>query len=63
MGDLPMKKVEEVASIFDVHFRTVYEWIKHRQIRTVKIGKRFYIKDEEIAYIQENGLRSVNNDD
>lgn len=25
--------------------------------KAVKIGKRFYIKDEEIAYIQENGLR------
>ena len=56
-----MNKVEEVASIFNVHFRTVYEWIKHGQIKAVKIGKRFYIKDEEIAYIQENGLRSADN--
>lgn len=55
-----MNKVEEVASIFNVHFRTVYEWIKHGQIKAVKIGKRFYIKDEEIAYIQENGLRKGN---
>lgn len=54
-----MNKVEEVASIFNVHFRTVYEWIKRGQIKAVKIGKRFYIKDEEITYIQENGLREV----
>lgn len=54
-----MNKVEEVASIFNVHFRTIYEWIKKGQIKAVKIGKRFYVSDSEIAYIQEHGLREV----
>lgn len=57
-----MNKVEDVASIFNVHFRTVYLWIRSGQIKAVKIGKRFYIKDEEIAYIQENGLREETNE-
>lgn len=52
-----MKTIEEVVEIFKVHFRTVYLWIRKGQIKAVKIGKRFYIKDEEISYIQENGLR------
>lgn len=57
-----MKTIEEVVEIFNVHFRTVYLWIRKGQMKAVKIGKRFYIKDEEIANIQENGLREIYNE-
>lgn len=52
-----MKTIEEVVEIFKVHFRTVYLWIRKGQMKAVKIGKRLYVSDSEIAYIQENGLR------
>lgn len=54
-----MKTIEEVVEIFKVHFRTVYLWIRKGQMKAVKIGKRLYVSDSEIAYIQENGLREV----
>jgi excisionase family DNA binding protein len=52
-----MKTVEEVASYFKVHFRTVYYWIKNGKINAVKVGRRHYITQEEIDYIKKNGLR------
>lgn len=57
-----MKTIEEVVDIFKVHFRTVYLWIRKGQMKAVKIGKRLYVADSEIAYIQENGLRENSND-
>jgi excisionase family DNA binding protein len=54
-----MKTVEEVASYFKVHFRTVYYWIKNGKINAVKVGRRHYITQEEIDYIKKNGLRNA----
>lgn len=52
-----MKTIEEVSEIFKVHFRTVYSWIREGKMNAVKIGKRLYVSDVEIVYIQAHGLR------
>lgn len=51
------KQVEEVSTIFNVGIRTVYSWIKGNQIKAVRVGKRYYISNEELEYIKKNGLR------
>lgn len=55
-----MKTIEEVCDIFKVHFRTVYLWIRSGKMNAVRIGKRLYVSDSEISYIQERGLRNKN---
>ena len=52
-----MKKLEEIASILGVHYRTVYLWVRSGKIHATQIGKRWYVTDEEMRYILENGLR------
>ena len=52
-----MKTVEEVASYFKVHFRTVYYWIRNGKIKAVKVGRRHYITDDEFEFVKKNGLR------
>lgn len=51
-----MKTVEEVASIFKVHFRTIYSWIKQGKIKSVKVGRRHYVADEEVERIKREGI-------
>ena len=52
-----VKKLEEIASILGVHYRTVYLWVRSGKIHATQIGKRWYVTDEEMRYILENGLR------
>lgn len=52
-----MKTAYEVAKEFNVHFRTVYTWVKDGKIKAVKIGKKFWFTAEEVDYIKKNGLR------
>ena len=51
-----MKTIEEVASIFKVHFRTIYSWIKQGKIKSVKVGRRHYITEEEVERIKREGF-------
>lgn len=51
-----MKTIEEVASIFKVHFRTIYAWIKQGKVKSVKVGRRHYITDEEVERIKREGF-------
>lgn len=50
------KQVEEVANIFSVHYRTVLLWIKQKRLKAIRIGKRYYISDDEIQRIKCNGI-------
>lgn len=50
------KQVEEVAKIFNVHFRTVYLWIRQNKIKAIRVGKRYYVPNEEIERIRTQGL-------
>ena len=55
-GDITMKTIKEVASIFKVHFRTVYAWIKQGKIQAQKYGRKHLISDEEVERIKRQGL-------
>lgn len=47
--------VNETAQILKVHFNTVYELIRQKKIKAVKIGKTYRITDEFInEFIQDS---------
>lgn len=41
---------EEVADILSVTRRTVYQWIKDKELEASKIGGRWYITDKTIEH-------------
>ena len=45
----------EVAEIFGVTFRTVYNWMRAGKLRAVKIGSRWYIPKEAVSELLEHG--------
>ena len=50
--------VEETALALGVSRQTIYNYIRERKIKAVKYGKTWKVKESEIAYIKENGLRN-----
>lgn len=50
--------LEETAKQLGVKTRTMYDYMRDKKICGVKIGKFWKIKESEIAYIKENGLRN-----
>lgn len=50
--------VDETAVELGVSRQTIYNYIRDRKIRAVKYGKSWKIKDTEVEYIKENGLRN-----
>lgn len=51
-----MKSVKEVSDFFHVHFRTVYAWIKSGKVKSIKVGHKHMISDEEFDRIKNNGV-------
>ena len=49
--------VDETALALCVSRQTIYNYIRERKIRAVKYGKTWKVKESEIEYIKENGLR------
>lgn len=47
-----MKSIQEVATIFNVHYQTIRNWINDGTIKAVKIGNTVRIPDEEIERIK-----------
>jgi len=50
-----MIKVEEAAKMLEVSQKTIYNYIKHKQIKAVKIGRRLLIDDEEMESFLKKG--------
>ena len=48
--------VREVAMWLGVSEWTVYMWIKFRRLKAVKIGRRWYISQDELERITKEGL-------
>lgn len=52
--------LSEVAEILGCSYRTIQNYIKDKRILVVKIGNKVKVSQDEIIYIQQNGLRSKN---
>ena len=50
--------VEQTAVALSVSSQTIYNYIRDKKVKAVKYGKTWKIKESEIAYIKENGLRN-----
>lgn len=50
--------VEETALALGVSRQTIYNYIRDKKMKAVKYGKTWKIKESEIEYIKENGLRN-----
>lgn len=50
--------VEQTALALGVSAQTIYNYIRDKKVKAVKYGKTWKIKESEIAYIKENGLRN-----
>lgn len=49
--------LEETAKQLGVKPRTMYDYMRDKKVLGIKIGKFWKIKESEINYIKENGLR------
>lgn len=52
--------LEEASKKLGYAHRTLYMLLKKKQIRGVKLGKTWRIKESELKYILDHGLRSEN---
>lgn len=48
-----MLKVKEVAKLFSVSERTVWNWVRTNKIKSIKIGNVVRIPDEEIQKLKK----------
>lgn len=49
--------VEQTAVALCVSTQTIYNYIRDKKVKAVKYGKTWKIKESEVEYIKENGLR------
>lgn len=49
--------LEETAKQLGVKTRTMYDYMRDKKVLGIKIGKFWKIKESELNYIKENGLR------
>lgn len=50
--------VEQTAVALGVSSQTIYNYIRDKKVKAVKYGKTWKIKESEVEYIKENGLRN-----
>lgn len=48
--------VEEVAKLFKVSKRTVYNWIYLKKLKVIKVGREYRIKKQEVERILNKGI-------
>ncbi len=48
-ADLNLRSVADVAAQFDVHPRTIRNWINSGQLRAYQINRRLWINDDDVA--------------
>ena len=49
--------IKETAQILNVHWKTIYRWIREKNINAIQIGRAYKISEDEINFIKNNGLR------
>lgn len=45
----------EAAKVFNVTFRTIYNWVRSGKLRAVKIGKQWYIPKAAVDALLRDG--------
>lgn len=47
-----MYTIKQAAEIFQVHYRTILNWIKAEKIKAVKVSRTIRITEEEIERVK-----------
>ena len=55
---MELLKVEEMAEQLNVNKATVYNYIKHRQLKAVKVGKRLLVRKNDFETLLQEGTAS-----
>jgi len=50
-GSMKLYTTEEIAALFKVHYKTVLRWIKLGKLPATKIGRRYYISEEDLQQL------------
>lgn len=51
-------KINEIASMFGVHYQTVRNWIQSGEIKATRIGNQYFITQEEVDRLK-SGKKEV----
>ncbi len=51
LTEKPLYKMQEICSLFKVTKPTIYDWIKHGKLKTVKIRSRVYFLGSDIRQL------------
>lgn len=62
MADFILYTVEEVRNILKVTRRTLYNYIKSGDLKAVKIGKNWRIREQDLEIFLEKGTNKADND-
>lgn len=57
MADIRIYTLEEVMSILQVTRRTVYNYIKNGDLKAVKMGKYWRVREEDLEEFTKTGTR------
>lgn len=49
-----MYTCEEIAEMYGVKIFTVWDWIKRKKIKALKIGREYRIKEEDLKAFEES---------
>lgn len=55
-----MKTTKEVAESLGVHRKTVHRWINKGWLKAVRIGRAYYITEEELYNVKTFGIGHSN---
>ncbi len=57
MADIRIYTLEEVMSILQVTRRTVYNYIKNGDLKAVKMGKYWRVREEDLEEFTKTGTK------
>ena len=53
LTDKPLYKIQEICALFKITKPTIYDWIKHRKLKRVKIRSRVYFLGSDIRQLMQ----------
>jgi excisionase family DNA binding protein len=60
--DFELYTIEEISEILKVTPRTIYNYIKNKNLKAVKIGKYWRVTDIALKEFIQNGTEKVTNE-
>ena len=52
-----MLTIKETAAALNLSYRTVFNYIKKGDIKAVRIGRKWLVKEEEVERLRNEGMK------